>query len=69
MREKVRAAIASVHAAQLGGVESRVYRARALLAGARTALLWRSAVSRWYSQRADDHAAAALLLKVKIAGG
>ena len=70
-REKVRAAIASVHATQsdLPVVGRRLDRARALLAGARTAFLWKSAVARWHSQRADDHAAAALLLKVKIAGG
>jgi hypothetical protein len=69
MREKVRAAIANLHAAQRGGADGRVYRARALLAGARTAFLWKRAVAGWYSHRADDHAAAALLLKVKIAGG
>ncbi|HEX6651151.1 MAG TPA: hypothetical protein VF072_00290 [Thermoleophilaceae bacterium] len=69
MREKVRAAIANVQAAQRGGIGARLDRARALLAGARTAFLWKRAVAGWYSHRADDHAAAALLLKVKIAGG
>jgi hypothetical protein len=82
MRDKVRAAIAHVHATQddvahaagagsgarAGHAADRLYRARALLAGARTAFLWKSAVARWHSRRADDHAAAALLLKVKIAG-
>ena len=31
-------------------------------------LLWKSAVARWHSHRADDHAAAVLLLKTAIAG-
>jgi hypothetical protein len=46
----------------------RLDRARALLAGARTAYLWKSAVASWHSHRADDHAAAVLLLKAAIAG-
>ena len=69
MREKVRAAIANVHAAQRGGAGPRLDRARALLAGTRIAFLWKSAVARWHSQRADDHAAAVALLKAAIAGG
>ena len=69
MREKGRAAIANVHAAQRGGAGPRLDRARALLAGTRIAFLWKSAVARWHSQRADDHAAAVALLKAAIAGG
>lgn len=83
VRDKVRFAIASVHARQgdladasrgnrtrrvLDRLGRRLDRARALLAGARTAFLWKSAVARWHSHRADDHAAAALLLKTAIAG-
>jgi hypothetical protein len=68
-RDKFREARASVHAAQRGGIGPRLDRARALLAGARTALLWKSAIVRWHSQRAYDHAVAVALLKQRIAGG
>jgi hypothetical protein len=53
-------------AARLG---ARLDRARALLAGRRTALLWKGAIGRWYSQRAYEHAVAVALLKERIAGG
>ena len=68
-RDKFREARASVHAAQRAGIGPRLDRARALLAGTRTALLWKSAIVRWHSQRAYDHAVAVALLKQRIAGG
>jgi hypothetical protein len=68
-REKFHAARLSVHAARRGGVAGRVDRARALMAGARMALLWKDAIVSWHSRRADDHAAAVALLKAAIAGG
>lgn len=68
-RDKFREARLSVHAAQRSGVDGRIDRARALLAGSRTLLLLRGAIARWHSQRADDHAAAVALLKAAIAGG
>jgi hypothetical protein len=83
VRGKVRFALAGVHARQsdlagasrgnrprraLDRMGRRLDRARALLAGARTAYLWKSAVASWHSHRADDHAAAVLLLKAAIAG-
>ena len=67
-RDKFRAARESVHAAQRSGVGPRLARARALLAGARTALLLKSAIVRWHSQRAYEHAVAIELLKQRIAG-
>jgi hypothetical protein len=68
-RDKFREARTSVHAAQRSGIGPRLDRARALLAGTRTALLWKSAIVRWHSQRAYDHAVAVALLKQRIAGG
>ncbi|HKP20600.1 MAG TPA: hypothetical protein VJT68_03730 [Thermoleophilaceae bacterium] len=68
-RDKFREARLSLHAAQSSGVAQRVSRARALLAGARTALLLKGAIANWHVQRASDHAAAVALLKTAIAGG
>jgi hypothetical protein len=47
----------------------RLDRARALLAGSRTAELWKRVIARWHSQRAYEHGVAVALLKEKIAGG
>jgi hypothetical protein len=47
----------------------RLARARALLAGRRTALLWHSACSRWQRSRAAERRAAVEALKAQIAGG
>ena len=68
-RDKFRAARLNVHAAQRSGVAGRIDRARALLAGTRTALLLKSAIVRWHAARAYDHAVAVALLKQRIAGG
>ena len=68
-RDKFRAARLSVHAAQRSGIAGRIDRARALLAGTRTALLWKGAIVRWHAARAYDHAVAVALLKQRIAGG
>ena len=46
----------------------RLARARALLAGRRTALLWHSAYSRWQRGRAAERALAVEALKAQIAG-
>jgi len=46
----------------------RVARARALLAGRRTALLWHTAYSRWQRGRAAEHRLAVETLKAQIAG-
>jgi hypothetical protein len=67
-RDKFHAARRSVHAAQRSGIGGRIDRARALLAGTRTALLWKGAISRWHSQRAYEYAVAVELLKQRIAG-
>ena len=45
----------------------RVARARALLAGRRTALLWHTAYSRWQRDRAAGHRLAVEALKAQIA--
>ena len=80
-REQFHAARLRVHAAQddvarprlpaktAARLSRRLDRARALLAGRRTLLLFRSAISNWHSQRAYDNAVAAALLKQRIAGG
>jgi hypothetical protein len=68
-RDKFQAARESVHAAQRSGIGGRIDRARALLAGTRTALLLKGAIARWHSQRAYEHAVAVELLKQRIAGG
>ena len=47
----------------------RLARARALLAGRRTALLWHGAYSRWQRSRAAESRLAAEALKAQIAGG
>jgi hypothetical protein len=47
----------------------RVARVRARVAGARTALLWHTAYSRWQRNRAEQHRLAAETLKAQIAGG
>ena len=47
----------------------RLARARALVAGRRTALLWHSAYSRWQRSRAAERQLAAEALKAQIAGG
>jgi hypothetical protein len=47
----------------------RLARARAMLAGRRTMLLWHSAHARWYSERAYERGVAVALLKQRIAGG
>jgi hypothetical protein len=80
-REKFRDARLRVHAQQdelarprlpanlQARLSRRLARARALLAGRRTLLLFRSALANWHSQRADERGAAVALLKQKIAGG
>ena len=60
---------AALSAGEGAPVRAGSARARALLAGRRTALLLRGALANWHSQRADDHAAAVALLKREIAGG
>jgi hypothetical protein len=47
----------------------RLARARAMLAGRRTMLLWHSAHARWHSERAQERAVAVALLKQRIASG
>jgi hypothetical protein len=47
----------------------RLARARAMLAGRRTVLLWHSAHARWHSERAYERGVAVELLKQRIAGG
>jgi hypothetical protein len=47
----------------------RLARARALLAGRRTVLLWHSAHARWHSERAYERGVAVGLLKQRIASG
>jgi len=47
----------------------RLARARAMLAGRRTMLLWNSALARWHSDRAYERGQAVELLKQRIAGG
>jgi hypothetical protein len=80
-RDKFHEARLRVHAAQddLGRprlpakttarLSRRLDRARALLAGRRTALMLKGAIAGWHSQRAYDHAVAVALLKQRIAGG
>jgi hypothetical protein len=80
-REKFREARLRVHAAQddlarprlsqkkRARLARRLARARAMLAGRRTMLLWHSAHARWYSGRAYERGVAAALLKERIAGG
>jgi hypothetical protein len=46
----------------------RLDRARALAAGTRVALLWKSAFASWHSRLAYDHAVAVAILKKRIAG-
>jgi hypothetical protein len=46
----------------------RLARARALVAGRRTALLWHSAYSRWQRGRAAERSLAVEALKTQIAG-
>jgi cellulase (glycosyl hydrolase family 5) len=46
----------------------RVARARAMVAGRRTALLWHRAYARWQRGRADQHRLAVEALKAQIAG-
>jgi hypothetical protein len=47
----------------------RLARARAMLAGRRTMLLWHSAHARWHSERAYERGVAVGLLKQRIASG
>jgi hypothetical protein len=47
----------------------RLARARAMLAGRRTVLLWHGAHARWHSERATERGMAVELLKQRIAGG
>ena len=54
---------------RLARLKSRVMRARALLAGRRTMLLWHSASARWHTDRAYERAVAAELLRRRIASG
>jgi hypothetical protein len=80
-REKFREARLRVHAAQddlahprlskkkRTRLAGRLARARAMLAGRRTMLLWHSAHARWYSGRAYEHGVAVALLKQRIASG
>jgi hypothetical protein len=80
-REKFRAARLHVHAAQddlarprlptrtAARFERRLDRARALLAGSRVALLLKSVLAGWHSQRAYEQGVAVALLKDQIAGG
>jgi hypothetical protein len=80
-RDKFRAARLQVHAAQddvarprlasrtKARLARRLDRARALLAGTRTALLWKGAIANWYTQRAYEHGVAAAMLRERIAGG
>jgi hypothetical protein len=80
-RVKFRDARLRVHAAQdelarprrsgkvAARLTRRLARARALLAGRRTVLLWHSAHARWHSERAYERGAAVALLKQRIAGG
>jgi hypothetical protein len=49
-------------------LERRLARARALLAGRRTALLWHSAYARWQRSRAAERRVAVDALKAQIAG-
>jgi len=79
-REQFHAARLRVHAAQddlarprlqartAARLSRRLDRARALLAGRRTLLLLRSAISNWHSRQAYDNAVAVALLKQRIAG-
>jgi hypothetical protein len=50
-------------------LERRLARARALVAGRRTALLWHTAIGRYQRERAAQHVAIAAALKQRIAGG
>jgi hypothetical protein len=80
-REKFREARLRVHAAQDNlarprlakkkrtRLTRRLARARAMLAGRRTMLLWHGAHARWYSGRAYEHGVAVALLKQRIANG
>jgi len=80
-RAKFREARLRVHAAQeglarrrlskkaVGRLGRRLARARALLAGRRTMLLWHSSHARWHSERAYERAVAVELLKQRIASG
>jgi hypothetical protein len=80
-REKFREARLRVHAAQddlarprlsktaAARLARRLARARALLAGRRTILLWHSAHARWHSERAYERGVAVGLLKQRIASG
>ena len=78
-RKQFHAARLRVHAAQddvarprlpartAARLSRRLDRARALLAGRRTLLLLRSAISNWHSRRAYENAVAVALLKQRIA--
>jgi hypothetical protein len=80
-RDKFREARVRVHSAQddlarprlpartAARLSRRLDRARALLAGTRTALLLKGAIAHWHSQRAYEHAVAVTLLMQRIAGG
>jgi len=80
-REKFSEARVRVHSAQedlarprlraktAARLSRRLGRTRALLAGSRTALLWKGAIAHWHSQRAYEHGVAVALLKQRIAGG
>jgi hypothetical protein len=80
-REKFRDARLRVHGAQdelarprlskkaVVRLTRRLARARALLAGRRTMLLWHSAHARWHSERAYERGVAVGLLKQRIASG
>jgi hypothetical protein len=80
-RAKFRDARLRVHAAQDDAARPRrsrsvktrlarrLARARAMLAGRRTMLLWHSAHARWHSDRAVERGQAVELLKLRIAGG
>jgi hypothetical protein len=79
-RAKFRVARLRVHAAQddvarkhrslkvKARLERRLARARAMLAGRRTMLLWHTALARWQYDRALERGAAVELLKQQIAG-
>jgi hypothetical protein len=80
-RAKFRVARLRVHAAQdevarplrsrklKARLSRRLARARAMLAGRRTMLLWHSAHARWHWDRATERGQAVELLKQRIAGG
>jgi hypothetical protein len=80
-RDKFREARAHVHSVQddltrrhlpartADRLARRAARARALLAGRRAAVVWKSAIGRFYSRRAYEEAVAAELLRQRVAGG